>query len=94
MKKAAVMMMGVVVLAGCGVESSSSYDPPPSTMSAETIDEIAIDLAWDNMDPSDRTAICEGIEMFGMDVAVQMVLDEYEDGNPATIRAKFTEECV
>jgi hypothetical protein len=94
MRKYAVMGLGVVVLAGCGTGTTSSYESPPTTMSAETIDEIAIDLAWDGMDPSDRTAICEGIEMFGVDVAVQMVLDGYPEGNPAVVREKFTEECV
>jgi hypothetical protein len=93
MRKAAVMMMGVVALAGCGVESSS-YDPPPSTLSERQINELAIDAAWENIGATDRQNICEGIAVFGVDMAVEMVLAETNEIEASVIRAKLTEECI
>ena len=53
--------------------TTTLYVPPPTTINDDAIAALAMDMAWDDMDYETRSQVCDGVELFGLSTAAQMV---------------------
>jgi hypothetical protein len=52
--------------------TTTLYVPPP-TINDDAIAALSMDMAWDDMDYETRSQVCDGVELFGLSTAAQMV---------------------
>jgi hypothetical protein len=82
----------VVVLSACG--GGSYTDTSDGGLTDAEVDRLALDMAWDQMGPADQAEICQGVDVFGLDLAVDIMTSETPSINPTLARNKLSKECL
>lgn len=48
---------------------------PPVTLGDDEIQRLALEMTWDKMSMSERGDICDGVNLFGLDTAAQLIVN-------------------
>ena len=68
--------------------------PPPVTLSDDAIQRLALEMTWDKMSLSERSDICDGVDLFGLDTAAQLVVNGAGgEFTTAQVEAWLLEKC-
>jgi len=98
----AAMLLAPLGAVGCVEDVDGNYSittlagPSQSDVSDEEIMSFAFDLVWDEMSASDQESICDGVDIFGLSRAVEMVeagMTDPDEKTSAAIAAKLAAEC-
>lgn len=85
----AAAISGVLVLTGCG--SSDSPKMPQATVTVtetaapasygDKFTELVVGMSWDQQTREDKTALCDGIDLFGPQWAADTLRDNMTSSN-------------
>jgi hypothetical protein len=82
------------------VEQTTTLAKPPTTTTVaeftdEDVQELAFDVTWGGLSPSEQAELCFGADQFGYDVAAELINDgaggEFDE---AMLAAKLIERCA
>jgi hypothetical protein len=77
MRAAKALLVGLLLAgaAGCVVPADDPVVTPDVTLSDAAVNQLALDMVWEELSPSDRVQICNGVDLFGLDGAAAVVVD-------------------
>lgn len=111
MRRSLTALLLAFTLTGCVTPESdtttyddTSYDEPDSGGTDDfdvpdaDIADMALDITWDNMPFADRQTICDGIDVLGVDFAVDQFMSGADSGDfqfdPSTVRSWLLSNCA
>ena len=109
MRRSLTALLLVFTLAGCVTPETdttsyddTSYDEPVGTDDSDVPDadiaDMALDMTWANMPFADQQTICDGIDVLGIDFAVDQFMSGADSGDfqfdPSTVRSWLLSNCA
>jgi hypothetical protein len=93
--------VALLLLSGCGGSGTISPDEAPSggfDIESPEGQRLALDITWEKMSYSDRSDLCDGVNLFGADVAARMVTDSANESGDSNfdswvVEAWLEEHC-